>query len=225
MSILHFVSQPSDDQLQREWDHLENWSRASMLPINFLKCNVLDIVTKNNFCLSPVCLSDGGVLDIVRSNKFLGVIFTHDMKWDLHFQGILKKACKRLYILISLRRAGCPSDIMFHVYSSLIRSLSLYSCPVWCNAPEYLRKKLSIFERRVLRIIGSDAKYPKLFDVADNICENLMRSITLFDNHPSREMFQSRSETRTRNKQRLVTFLAKTARFSKSFIKFCENVS
>ena len=137
----------------------------------------------------------------------------------------MKKACKRLFILINLRRAGCPPDIMFRVYSSPIRTVLLYLCPVWCNAPVYLRNKLLIVERRALRIIGSDLKYPELFNVSENICVKLMRSIVCSDDYPLRMMFNSRSESRTRCSQRLVASLAKTERFSKSFIKFCKCVS
>ena len=191
------------------------------LPINFLKCNVLNIVTKKSLSLSDIVLTDGNTLDVVQCLSFLGVTLSHDMKWNAHINKIVKKASKRMFILYNLKRSGCSDQLMFLSYCAYIRSVLLYAFPAWCNVPSSLTWKLRVVERRVMRIINSSNAFPSLFDVAEKTCLKLMRSIASFETHPLRVMFKSRSVTHTRNRQHLIGPFTKTSRFAKSFIKFC----
>ena len=81
--------------------------------------------------MTDVLLDDGSVLPSVPSLRFLGVIFSCDLKWNLHFEAIIKKASKRMSILRNLRRAGCPQNLMFSSYVAFIRSLILFGFPVF----------------------------------------------------------------------------------------------
>ena len=102
VTFLHFVRNVSDDALQCEWDNLESWSRLMMLPLNFQKCKVMDIVTKKNLSLSIIHSSDGLFIQNVDDLSFLGVTFCNNMRWNLHFEKIIKKVCKRFYILYTI---------------------------------------------------------------------------------------------------------------------------
>ena len=42
VSILHFVRHSSQDHLQLEWDQLVSWSECVNLPLNAMKCRVID---------------------------------------------------------------------------------------------------------------------------------------------------------------------------------------
>ena len=227
VSVLHFVRTSSDDDLQREWDHIVSWSNSVKLPINYCKCSVLNFVTRKNMSLSDVLLPDGTAVETVQSLSFLGVTLSHDMKWNSHVDKIVKKACKRLFILINLRRSACPKHLIFRSYAAFIRSVLVYCYPVWCNAPAYLMQKLSLVERRALRIIGADDDFdvPSVFEVAKTTCNKLMHSISQCDDHPLRAMFDFRNVCRTRCSNHLVIPFARTSRFSHSFIKFCKNIS
>ena len=66
-----------------------------------------------------------------RQYKLLGVILTDDLKWKDHVAYIYGKACKRLYYLRILRKAGVETDKMLKVYSAIIRPILEYAVPVW----------------------------------------------------------------------------------------------
>ena len=83
-----------------------------------------------------------------------GVKFSSNLKWNSHFDQIVKKASKRIYLLYNLVRSGCPTDVLLQAYTCYIRSVLLYNFPVLSNAPSYLKNKLLRTEKRIVRIIG-----------------------------------------------------------------------
>ncbi len=59
LTILHFVRSSDVDQLQSEWDNVVAWSEEVGLPINYLKCSTMNVVTKKNITLNSVITKDG----------------------------------------------------------------------------------------------------------------------------------------------------------------------
>lgn len=221
LSVLHFVRGPSDDNLQREWDNIVSWSNSVGLPLNRAKCCILDIVTKRNFPLSDVKVSDGVTLRKVSSLTFLGVVFSDDLKWNLHVKKAVTKANKRIFIVRNLRRSGCPPHLILLAYYSFIRSVLLYAFPCVCNAPNYLLSRLLKIEKRVFRIIGCHSPSVSLFEAAHKSCVKMMTSIEKCSDHPLRVMFNPRNVSSTRASSTLQRPFAKTSRFGNSFVKFC----
>ena len=147
------------------------------------------------------------------------------MKWEDHVDKAVKRACRRIFIIVNLCRSGCPEYLLFRAYCAFIRSLLLYSYPVFCNAPSRLTSKMASVERRVFRIIGSNSSssFPSLFEVAESTCLRLMRNIESSSIHPLKDMFKVNPHVRNiRCQQALLAPFAKTWRFSSSFIKFCK---
>ena len=160
VSILHFVRSASEDHLQTEFKNIVTWpENVNLMPSNFLKCRVIDFVTKKNFYLPHVYLRDGTLLNSVSSMTFLGVTFTSDMKWSSHVNKTVTRASQRLFILRNLRRSGCSLSLMLKCYYSFIRSLLLYGFPSFCNIPDCLLVKLKRVEKRALRIMGCDPHF------------------------------------------------------------------
>ena len=209
--------------LQDEWDNIVSWSLSTHLPLNTQKCCVLDFVTKRSLPLLPISLSPSDSLKQVDSLRFLGVRFSSSLKWNSHFDFIIKKACKRIYVVRNLRRSGVPSVFLWRSYVALIRSVLIYAYPCFCNAPQFLMNNLLRVERRVCRIINDDSVCnPSLLQACEASCDQLFNVILQTSSHPLRKLFRTcvaPRETRT-----VKTFLrpfAKTKRFSSSFIKFC----
>ena len=96
ITILHFLRDSAEDHGQLEWNNAVEWSNSRGLPINLSKCSVMDIVTKRNMNLRRLTGGDGFVIKNVSSTVILGVIFSSDMKWDLHVNSIVSKASRRL---------------------------------------------------------------------------------------------------------------------------------
>ena len=112
--------------------------------------------------------------------RFLGVTFSHDFKWNVHVENVVKKACKRLFVLRNLRRSKCSSKLLFQSYTAFIRSVLIYSYPAICNAPDYLTQKLFRIERRAFRIMSLDPKlYPSLLEATSKLCYSLFHAKVL----------------------------------------------
>ena len=114
----------------------------------------------------------------------LGVFIDSDFRWNSHVDYIYKKACKRLYSLRILRRAGVDQASMLKVYTSSVRSLLEYALPVWQSIPGYLSDKTESIQKRALKIVFPPAdSYSDALELArmktlayrrDNICKEYM---------------------------------------------------
>ena len=152
---------------------LSEWSRRTELPLNEEKCEILNIVTKKNFTPDPIFTRTGMEVKQVESLSFLRVIFSADLKSNLHFDSITKRAMRRIFIIRNLRKCRCPRSLMKKTYFALIRSILLYAYPCVCNSSSYLQNKFLRVEKRVSRIIGEDMS-PALLDVAEESCSRLL---------------------------------------------------
>lgn len=217
ISILHFVRKPCEDNLQLEWDNVVRWSCHNRLPLNISKSCVMDIVTKKDFSLSRVTHAEGYLKD-VSSVFILGVCFSSDLKWNLHFDSVVKKVSKRWYLIYNLVRAGSPPNLLIRAYFAYVRSLLLYSFPVFCNSPSYLLEKFKRVERRFVRIANVTPDQ-SILSAADAMCARLFKRIEANPSHPLRVMFSEREKT-FRNCFTVKPPFARTKRYSSSFIKF-----
>ena len=95
------------------------------------------------------------------------MILTVDLKWKKHIAYIYGKACKRLYFLRVLRKAGVEVKNMLKVYLVIIRTIILeYAVPVWQAIPEYLSQKIESVQKRALKIIKpGEESYEELLRV------------------------------------------------------------
>ena len=220
--FLHFLRTPSEDDLHLEWNSLLKWSSDVSLPINFEKCKVMDFVTKKNLVLSPVPVSPGKYVKSVTSISFLGVTLSHDFRWNTHFDNILAKVMKRIFMIRNLRRSNCPVNLLWKVYECLLRSIFMYASPSFCNAPAYLFNKLLAFERRVCRIVNIvPNSRPSVTSLIDSMCKKLFCQVARHKNHPLNALFEKKNESKTRCKELFRPPRCKTKRFSNSFIKYC----
>jgi hypothetical protein len=78
-------------------------------------------------------------LELVSSAKVLGVIISSSLQWVDHVNEVIKKANKRLYFLILLKRANVPACDIVNFYCTVIRPVLEYCAPVFHHAlPVYL---------------------------------------------------------------------------------------
>ena len=94
------------------------------------------------------------------------MILTVDLKWKEHIAYIYGKACKRLYSLRVLRKAGVEVKNLLKVYLAIIKPILEYAVPVWQAIPEYLSQKIESVQKRALKIIKpGEESYEKLLRV------------------------------------------------------------
>ena len=135
-------------------DCVSQWSLDNRVQLNSEKCKELRIsFTKKQSEFHPI-LVNGNQLEVVRSAKLLGVIITSDLSWNEHINETVKKASKRLYFLVQLKRAKLPCRDLVLFYATCIRSILVYAAPVFFYAlTKYLQRELERVQKRALSII------------------------------------------------------------------------
>ena len=170
VSFIHIVRSHPEDQMQKEWDNIVEWSGRSGLTLNKKKCKILTITTKQSSSMKPVYNANGASIEEVEPLHLFGVTLSADMKWSKHFDNIVKKSSSKIYIIRNLRKAGCPKDLMEKAYVSLIRPLLLYAYPCMCNAPQFLKNRLVLVERRIAVSLGRSRAFRQLSSRLSTIC-------------------------------------------------------
>ena len=111
------------------------------------------------------------------------------MTLNIHINEIVKKASKKLYFLVQLRRAKTTPTDLGLFYSSCIRSIMDYAVPVFhFNLPKYLMQELERAEKRAMSITCPGVSYhealaKELTTRHDQICESLFHMIVNDNNH------------------------------------------
>lgn len=224
LTIIHCLRIPSEDNLQDELDNVSHWTSQNGLLVNETKCHIMDIVTKRSLVTSPVHIYGISVKQVDNIN-ILGCILSRDLRWNSYVDFLIKKASKRIFLIVHLKRSGCPTPLIWKCYVVFIRSILLYSYSAFCNIPAYLQKKLLSIERRVCRIIGIefDLVQEPLFTAGDTMCARMFEKVKINEDHPLRSFFRERHCVRSsRNQCPLKRPATKSRRFCESFVRFCK---
>ena len=109
------------------------------MQLNADKCKEMVIdVKKISHNFSPLEV-DGNELPVTDCAKILGVTISSDLKWKNHIVDCIKKANKRLYFIVLLKRARVPLNF----YGTTIRPVLEYCAPVFHHAlPAYLNEDI-----------------------------------------------------------------------------------
>ena len=73
----------------------------------------------------------GKELELVDSAKLLEITITRDLSWNTHVNAVIKKAAKRLYFLVQLKRAKASCNDLRLFYITYVRSVldyAIYPC-------------------------------------------------------------------------------------------------
>ena len=118
--------------MQYMLDRITEWTLDLKMEINPLKSVVLviDLSIRNSFSNQEFKINNVVIL-IVDSSKLLGVMINNNVKWTQHVDVIIKKASKKIYMLIKLRQYGFTVTELVSVYRTYIRSQIEYAIPTW----------------------------------------------------------------------------------------------
>ena len=113
ITILHFIRKHSEGRLQLELDNVSKWCKIFVLTSIFLKCFVLDTIPKKILSCPPVHIQHYRVANVssIKNFKILGCIFSQDLRWNIFVDSLLKKASKRVYLILCLKRLGYPPKL------------------------------------------------------------------------------------------------------------------
>ena len=176
---------------------------------------------RNRIPFDKINLSTG-YPNLVRQAKILGVTVRDDLRWSTHIFNIIKKANKRVFVIVQLKRAKIP-----------LRPVLEYACEVFHFAlPKYLSDNIERVHRRITSIIFPGLPYSERLEKANltllsdrrrHACLKLFNQIIKDPAHKLSSLFPARSSI-THDIHNIRDFQAhviKTDRFLKTFIPSC----
>ena len=127
------VSKGDQSNAQAIADTVADWSRKNRVKFNNDKCKDLRISFASVERDFPPVVIDGVNIKVVESAKLLGLTISNDLTWNAHITEAIKKASKRLYFLIQLKRANVSeSDLSFlhcmYTFRLRLRNSSISLC-------------------------------------------------------------------------------------------------
>ena len=129
-TLAESVSKNETSCMQSCVDELVRQSEADGFQLNESKCNELRISFSSSLrTVDPITINDKQI-EVVSSAKLLGVLISDDLKWNVHVNHICKKTATRLYFLKQLKRAKVSPKDMLLFYTTCIRPVLEYACPV-----------------------------------------------------------------------------------------------
>ena len=156
-TLAECVEKNETSSMQSRVDKFVTKSRADGFQLNESKCKELRIsFIKSENTLEPVTINNTNI-EVVPSAKLLGVMISNDLKWNVHVEMICKKVAVSLYFLRQLKRAKVPANDLLSFYTTCIRPVAEYACPVFHTAlPQYLSDQLERLQKRALRMISTN---------------------------------------------------------------------
>ena len=131
---------------------VSNWCERNNLSLNVSKSKAV-ICLKNSDLRNPSLYSFP--VDIVPSVNILGITISETLSWEAHVNNIIKVVNKRFYVLRKLR-PFVSSDELHQVYTSYVRSVCEYACPVFVSLNRILNNRLARVDKRAHMIIFRD---------------------------------------------------------------------
>ena len=136
------------------------WCDANNMKVNPRKTQLLNISFKRSSHTWPAVQVKDTPIEPATSAKLLGVHINNKLTWDTNTDAITRKANQRVYFVVMLKRAGAPPEAICKFYTSVIRPLLEYACPVWhTSLTQSDCNRLESVQRRVMKIIHPDSSY------------------------------------------------------------------
>lgn len=141
------------EQAGRLCYELKNWSEMNSLSLNESKTKCVLYRPRNTPITVPSTIVLGPyTVNLERSVKTLGVVFTEHMSWNEHVDLICSKARKTVGI-ISKHRYFLPFKIKYVLYNSLFHSQLNYCTMIWGNTTANNLNKLTVLQKKAVRAI------------------------------------------------------------------------
>ena len=148
---------PEDSNLfQLDLQELATWNNRWHLLLNISKCCHLHFHFSNTTHSTVTYHINGDALSTNHDNiKDLGIMFSTDLHWDVHYSKIVSKAYKIFYLL---RRTFTTSSLIARkrLYLMMVRSQLTYCSPLW--RPHLIKHitQLEKIQRRATKFILND---------------------------------------------------------------------
>jgi exonuclease III len=146
----------SPEALQGLIDVVDDFCRNWKMSMNMEKSKVMVVRAKKVKVAAHTWKGRDKTLEVVHSYKYLGVWFSDDLMWKVHFRVILDKVQKRTAGLSKvIRNKNIPLRAKTLVWLARVRPLLEYGSEVWqANATQYLAMERSLLRagKQMLRV-------------------------------------------------------------------------
>ena len=140
--------------LQKDLEALEAWENIWQMQFRPDKCSCIRFTRSHNPILLDYYLKNIKLKE-AKTQKYLGVYLSSDMRWTAHIDHIVNKANRTIgFLTRNLHR--CPSKVKYTAYVTIARPILDYCDTVWDT--EILRDvlKLEKLNTRAARLISND---------------------------------------------------------------------
>jgi len=111
-------------------DNLVKQSTTNGMKVNQRKTKEMLIGSNANNQL-PQLILNGTRVERVSSFKLLGVHVASNLKWTQHVDALSSEVSTQLHFLKQLKRSGASINDLLCFYTSVVRPVLEYACPVW----------------------------------------------------------------------------------------------
>ena len=155
-TVSETVLKGAQSNIQLAADEVNLWSKSNLFQLNCEKTKELVITygrSKPEDLFPPISIEEEPI-GVVTKTYLLGVTINSKLSWDDHITKLVKKATRKIYFLVQLKRARVPPTELVLYYCACIRSSLDYACPAFHHAlPKYLRDELERVQKRALACI------------------------------------------------------------------------
>ena len=209
---------------------VEQWSITNKLQLNPNKCKELLIDFKRTQHQFHEITVNSKELKRVNSVKVLGVTIASTLPSNCHISDVLKKANKRMFLLILLARAKVPARDIISFSLTCIRPVLGCCAPLYHHAlPDYLSNDIERAQKRALSIISPGLSYldnlslfnlNSLKDRRIKQCDKFFEPIVSNTEYKLHNFLPPKNHItyNLRNQRQFVNPIMRTKRFSQTYL-------
>ena len=109
----------------------EEYAENNKMKINYKKTKLMVFNPGTARDIMPRFEFNGNELEVVEETTLLGVVIRNDLSWSSNTTYMVKRANKKLWTLIRLKRLGAKTNDLLDVYFKQIRSILELAVPTW----------------------------------------------------------------------------------------------
>ena len=122
-----------NSNVQTQLNDIKQYADIHKLKLNKSKTKIMPFNFSTKYAFFPRLTFDNEELEVVQNFKLLGIILSHDLKWNDHTAYIVKRAKQRLWRLRRLSCLGASRETLLEQYISICRSVLETSVPVFAG--------------------------------------------------------------------------------------------
>lgn len=163
-----FYAQAAKQRLAHHLTKILPYFQEWKLTLNATKTELVVFTRKftNNRIINPLIV-DGAEIKQKKVAKYLGVRLDDRLSFQNHISYTLSRtfsAQQKLYPLTCPKSHLSPFNKLL-IYKTIIRPALTYGAPIWCSISDTQRKRLQVFQNRILRGVLSAGRYTRIQDL------------------------------------------------------------